>query len=283
MNKSYFEMSIAFNESNSETIYNRLYMEGITTILEETGVLKIYLNSENEDKLHQIKKNLIETEIISETNIRISKFDNQDWNKEWEQTIEPVIIKDKIIIYPSWKKSSLKNTVNKILIQIDPKMSFGTGHNETTQLILELMSDYIAHNDKFMLDYGCGTGILAIAGIKLGVEKAIAIDIDEDAIENAKECFEQNNVDKYIILYQKDISQIDENSFDVISANITSNVIIPKLKDIYNKLKSNGKVFITGILVEEKVNLIHELKKNNFEIKDIRDKAEWTSFYAIKK
>src|ERR1041384_4352979 len=162
MKKNYFEMEIAFNESNYEAIYNRLYLEGITAILEENGVLKIYVNSNEELQLERIKNDLINEDNINANSIQISKFDNQDWNREWEKTIEPVLIKDRIIIYPSWKKDSLKNTENKILIQIDPKMSFGTGHNETTQLILELMSDYIDSNEEFMLDFGCGTGILTI-------------------------------------------------------------------------------------------------------------------------
>lgn len=161
-------MSIAFNESNYDMIYNRLYMESITTILEENGVLKIYLDESDKERLYQLKKDLIESDNINENAIDIAEFDNQDWNKEWEKTIEPVLIKDKIIIFPSWKKDSLKNTTGKILIQIDPKMSFGTGHNETTQLILELMTDYISNHDKYMLDYGCGTGIIRHCRNKTG-------------------------------------------------------------------------------------------------------------------
>lgn len=276
-------MEIAFKESNYETIYNRLYIEGVTTILEENGILKIYLNEDEENKLESIKKDLVETDGINANAIYISKFDNQDWNNEWEKTIEPVVISNRIIIYPSWKEGNLNDTAGKILIKIDPKMSFGTGHNETTQLILELMTKYIDADDKYMLDYGCGTGILAIAGIKLGLDKAVAIDIDEDTIENATECFEQNYVKDFIVLHNNDISEITENNFDVISANITSNVIIANLKNMYDKLKGNGKLFITGILVEEKNELTEELKKNDFDIKEIRDKAEWTSFYAVKK
>ncbi len=144
-------------------------------------------------------------------------------------------------------------------------MSFGTGHNETTQLILELMCDYITTNDKTMLDYGCGTGILAIAGIKLGLNKAIAIDIDSDGIENAEENIKNNNC---------------ENS--IICANLTSQIIIQNLKNISKKLKPNGKLFITGILKDEKKSIINELKKCRFEIKEIRDKAEWTGLYGQK-
>ncbi len=280
--QSYLELEIAFIEEYYDAIYNRLYLEGITTILEDNSIVKVYLPENNSTLAEKIKNDLIELDGINPNQINLAKFENHDWNKEWERTIEPVYIKDKIIIYPSWKKDELKDFKDKILIEIDPKMSFGTGHNETTQLILEMMCDYIDKNDNSLLDFGCGTGILAIAGIKLGVKDAVAIDIDEDSIENAKDYFKINDVIELIKLYQLDITQINETDFDVIAANITSGVIIPNLKNIYNKLKPNGWLFITGILKEEKEELTKHLEANNFKIKDIREKAVWAGFYSIK-
>jgi len=279
----YYELEIAFNESNYESIYNTLYLYEIKSILEENGVLKISLPEKELKILEAIKNHLISDKIVHEKNIIISKIENLDWNKEWEKTIQPISIKNKLIIYPSWKKNELGNTNEKILIEIDPKMSFGTGHNETTQLILELMCDYITSLDKKMLDFGCGTGILTIAGIKLGLKKAISIDIDEDSIENAKENFKINSVDNNVDLYKNDITEIRENGFDIICANITSGVIRFNLKQIHDKLKPGGKLFITGILISEKPEIEASLIKNGFEITENRDKAEWTGYYIFKK
>lgn len=276
-------MEIVFDENNYDIIYNRLYMNQVNSILEENGILKLYFGENEYDRSQQIKKDLIEFDSINPKQILINKFDNHDWNNEWEKTIEPVYIKDRIIIYPSWKKNGLMNTEGKILIEIDPKMSFGTGHNETSQLILELLSDYLTGNEETMFDFGCGTVILAIAGIKLGVKEAVAIDNDADSIENSKENIKINDCEGRIKLYLADISEINENGFDIVAANITSNVIIPNLKAMYDKLVMGGKLFITGILFDEKKELKSELGKNNFLVKEIRDKAEWTSFFAIKK
>jgi len=149
-------------------------------------------------------------------------------------------------------------------------------------LILELMTDHLDFNEKYLLDFGCGTGILAIAGVKLGIDKAIAIDTDDDSIENAKEYIKLNKVEDKIILYKSDINEISENNFDVICTNITSSVIIPNLKNIYSKLKPGGKLFITGVLIKEKSNIVYELEKNVFRVDEIRDKAEWTGIYSIK-
>lgn len=283
MEKSYIELEIAFNESTYELIYNRLYLNGLTTILEENGTLKVYLPETDSPLADKIKNELTTADNIAEGCISIGRFENRDWNTEWEKTIEPVYILDKLVIYPSWKRDELDLSRGNIPIEIDPKMSFGTGHNETTQLILEQMSSFIDPlNDKYLLDFGSGTGILSIAAIKLGVESAVAIEIDDDSVINAAEYFELNGVSGSIVMHQADIAEITESGFDVVAANITSNVIIPNLGNIYSKLKSGGKLFVTGILKEETETLINELTKHNFLMKELKQRAEWSAFYAIK-
>jgi len=283
MENNYYEVQIAFNKKNYEELYNRLYLNGIENILEENGSLKIYFDEKDSDKINLIKEELISCKIIKEKDFVSEKFENKNWNKEWENTIEPVYIKDKIIIYPSWKKDKLIDPEGKILIEIDPKMSFGTGHNETTQLVLELMSENIENSDEKMLDYGTGTGILTIAGIKLGVGRAVAIDIDDDAIENAEEYFKRNLVHEKVKLIKANISEIDENEFDVICANIIRSVITENIEHISGKIKPNGKLFLSGILLSEDQEILEYLTQYYFEIQDIISSAEWIGIYAVKR
>jgi ribosomal protein L11 methyltransferase len=283
MEKSYIELEIAFNESTYDLIYNRLYLNGLTTILEENGTLKVYLPEDDAHIAEKIKSELISEDNLQDNTIHIGRFENKDWNTEWEKTIEPVYILDKLVVYPSWKREELDLTKRNIPIEIDPKMSFGTGHNETTQLILEQMSTFIEPEaDKYLLDFGSGTGILSIAAVKLGVESAVAIEIDEDSLVNAVEYFDLNGVSGDVVLHKADIAEISETGFDVVAANITSNVIIPNLVNIYNKLKTGGKLFVTGILKEETETLINELTNHNFVMKELKQRAEWSAFYAIK-
>ncbi len=284
MQKFYLELEVAFNEQTYELIYNRLYLNGINSILEENGLIKIYFPTGEKPAAHRITDELVEIDGLKRNDITLQEFKEQNWNLEWEKTIEPVYIKDKFVVYPSWKKNELDLTGGRIPIEIDPKMSFGTGHNETTQLILEQMSEFIDPvTDKYLLDFGSGTGILSIAAVKLGVDKAVAIEIDDDSIENSREYFEVNNVSSSITLHQSDLKYISETGFDVIAANIILSVIVPNLRYMKEKLKTNGKVFITGILSEETEELINELTNHGFIMKDLRQKAEWSAFYAIKK
>ncbi|MEO8208969.1 MAG: 50S ribosomal protein L11 methyltransferase [bacterium] len=283
MDNSYFEAQILFNKENYDKLYNKLYLEGIKNILEENGLLKIYFGEDYIDEINILEKNLLESKIISKKDFTVEKMENKNWNDEWESSIEPIYIKDKMIIYPSWKKNSLKNIEDKILIEIDPKMSFGTGHNETTQLVLELMCENINGNEDKLLDFGAGTGILTIAGIKLGINEAVAIDIDEDSILNAKENFEKNSVHKKVKLSKQRINEIEEDSFDVICANIIRSVIIENIEHVKDKINVNGKLFLSGILISEDQEILEHLTQHEFEVIDIISKSDWIGIYAVKR
>lgn len=280
---NYMEVQIAFNKNNYENICNELYLIGIENILEEEGILKLYFPESESGKIASIKKVLINKKLVTEKEFTSEKFEEKNWNEAWERTIEPVHIRDKIIIYPSWKKNDIENETEKILIEIDPKMSFGTGHNETTQLVLELMADYIEGNEEKLLDFGTGTGILSIAGVKLGINSATAIDIDTDSIENAKEYFVKNDVHEKIKLLNTDIKDLEENSFDVICANIIRSVIIDRIEHISEKMNVNGKLFISGVLLSEDQEILEYLTQFDFEVIDIASKAEWIGIYALKR
>ena len=280
ISKRYTELKIKLNNKNSDSIYNLLYFHNINNLLEENTCLKSYLPEDKTKKFLQIKKALISKSLVNSNDVSIKPFLNKDWTFEWKKTIRPVFIKDKIIIYPSWLKKDIKKFEDRVLINIDPKMSFGTGHNATTQLVLELMCRYITSGDKKLLDFGSGTGVLAVAGIKLGMNKAVEIDIDEDSVRDSKEYLEKNSVSDKIKIYNKNISEIKENNFDVICANIIRTVIEENIVVIYKKLSPGGKLFLSGILKEEENSIRRCLKKNSFHIFDIIYKAEWIGIYA---
>lgn len=282
MKDKYYEVQISFNKANYDQLYNELYVNGIENILEEEGLLKIYFEGNKKRKINSLKDSLIKENIITEKDFSAEIFENKNWNDEWEKTIEPVYISNKIIVYPSWKKSELTDTENKILIEIDPKMSFGTGHNETTQLVLELMSDYLKGDEYKMLDFGCGTGILTIAGIKLGVKKATAIDIDDVAVSNAKEYFEINSVSDKVKIHNKNITGIEEDSFDVICANIIRSVIADNFEHLNEKIKPGGKLFLSGIMSSEDQEILELLILNDYNVEDIRLNSDWIGVYAVK-
>ncbi|MCX7877557.1 MAG: 50S ribosomal protein L11 methyltransferase [Ignavibacteria bacterium] len=277
-NKNIYKIKIRYTDKIYENICNNLYMYGINSILEDDNEITVFLNSKKEaDKLREI---LIRNTNLNSEDIRTEKFADRNWNDEWKKSLEPIRINNKFIIYPSWKAEEIKDE-KLIKIQIDPKMSFGTGHNETTQLIIELMSKHISPADKKMIDFGCGTAILSIAAEKLGLKKITAIDIDTDAVINAQENIKVNDCSGIKIL-QCSISDIKENDFHIIAANLTSSVILDNLTEVKLRLKKGGKLFLSGILKEEKDEILNHLKLNHFKILEINDKGEWTAIYCVK-
>ncbi|MCE1165763.1 MAG: 50S ribosomal protein L11 methyltransferase [Bacteroidetes bacterium] len=271
------KISIGYDGKSYEDLTAFLYTHGITSFEERDTAIDIYLQPEEKDKFLDDFMNNYGS---GNAELVLEEIENRNWNEDWEKSIEPVFIADKIIIYPSWKKDEIKKYKKSIKIQIDPKMAFGTGHNETTCLVLELMTKHLGKKPGYLLDYGCGTGVLAIAGIKMGALKAAANETDEDSIDNAKECFAANRVSKKVKLYHAPLEGVKEKNFDVICANIISSVIIGTLGLMKSKLKKNGKLFLSGILNEEKRKISSALKKHGFEIEEIQSRAEWLGIYA---
>lgn len=275
----YHKITLITKSGKYEELITNLLLLGIESFEEIEDGIVFYSDKTMNYKIEEIISSLKNK--FPDIKIDTEEFIEKNWEELWEESIEPVYIKDKIVIYPAWKKQIINQDI-PVKIEIDPKMSFGTGHNETTQIVLELMCEFLDKDDKFMLDFGSGTGVLSIAGIKMGVQNVIANDIDNDAIENSKEYFRINSVQNSIKLYQCNLNEIKESDFDIIVANIISGVIKSNIGIIYSKLKPGGKLFISGIMINEKNNVIDFLLKNGFKIKNISEKAEWLGIYCVK-
>ena len=175
----------------------------------------------------------------------------RDWNEEWEKNFfKPMVIAGKCVIHSTFHVDYPKLEYD---ITIDPKMAFGTGHHSTTNLIVsELLSMNL--NDKKILDMGTGTGILSIASILHGASSAVGVEIDEAAYVNALENIELNNVVDKIKILHGDVSKItnyEDNSFDIVLANINRNVILADIGNYARVLKSGGLILLSGFYIEE--------------------------------
>lgn len=280
---NYFELKIRFANDNKEQIEGLLFLNGIQHILEEENEFVIYIETTLEWKLNELRNNLSLIKSVKDEDVSVAEIEDKNWNHEWEKTIEPVNINQKIIVYPSWKKEDVISHSDKILIEVDPKMAFGTGHNETTQLMLEMMSNHLNGNEDKLLDYGCGTALLAIAGAKLGVKKVFAIDNDPEAVNNANENVETNTVQDRVSVSFSNLQSFDEGEFDVICANIIRTVIEETFDLMDSKLNPGGKLFLSGILIEEWQPVIKLLMDYEYSPIEINSKAEWLGIYARKK
>jgi len=163
---------------------------------------------------------------------------DKNWNEAWERTVQPVEVGEKLVIAPSW--SRYENTANRIVIRIDPKMAFGTGYHESTRLMLQLIEKHTRPCCE-VLDVGTGTGILAIAAVKLGASGALAIDIDEWSIMNATENVAANGLGSRVRISDCTVSSIARpGAFGLILANLTLQTIIGLLPELSRLATENG-------------------------------------------
>lgn len=242
-----------------------------------TGV-QAYVSEDNLDE-----KAFMELYLISETPDELQlSFDKkfipaQNWNATWESSFDPVQIGDQLIIAAPFHHDFPKT---KHVIIIEPKMSFGTGHHQTTRLMSSAMLEMESMPEK-VLDMGSGTGVLAILAEKLGAKEILAVDIEEWAYENAIENAARNNCSHIEVLHG-DSSLIIDKQFDLILANINKNVLLADMQHFSNGLRSGGLLFLSGFFTSDNENLIDCAKKFNLApIKSSSDE-QWSCLVLAK-
>ncbi len=214
------------------------------------------------------------------------KIQKQNWNEEWEKSIEPIIVDDKCLVRAEFHKMDNlpagRQGKYPYEIVITPKMSFGTGHHQTTYLMLKSQMR-IDHKNKRVMDAGCGTAILSIMASKLEANEVEAFDIDEWSAVNGKENIENNHCHN-VHLYQGKISEIKfTGKFDIILANINKNVLLAEMESYVNYLSAAGQLLLSGFYTQD----IDDLKKEAslFNLTEVfRDEKEtWASLLLQKK
>ena len=222
----------------------------------------------NEDDLEQV---LLHFNDLSYT---CSEIPEQNWNAIWESSFEPVIVKDFVAIRASFHP--LQPQVKFDLI-ITPKMSFGTGHHATTALVIELMEE-IDFKNKTIIDFGTGTGVLAILAEKLGAKNILAIDNDKWSIENAAENFELNDARSINLLNTGSLADVEPKQ--IVMANINLNILKINMPHFCRILKPKGEIIFSGLLVNDKEIFIGLINDNCFIVKKVIEKDGWIAIWA---
>jgi len=242
----YIELKVQVKPSDqqvNEVLIAQLAEVGFESFTEDDNGLNAYIKAV--DYSDEIKEKLKEFIIPEGTQIsyQINKIKDQNWNAQWESNFEPIIVDNRCLVRASFHKDSPKLDYEII---IDPKMAFGTGHHQTTYLMIEaiLNDDF---KDKVVLDMGCGTGVLAILAEMKDAKAITAIDIDEWAYRNTIENIKINGC-KRIKPLCGDVRLIAGKKFDVILANINRNILLSDITHYTESMIKNGKLILSGIL-----------------------------------
>lgn len=175
-------------------------------------------------------------------------IESQNWNAVWESNFEEVEVRNEVLIRAPFHKARPDYKGLEIVIQ--PKMSFGTGHHATTQLMVEMLLDTDVEGVR-LLDMGSGTGVLAIVAAKLGAKSVLAVEIDDMAEESVRENIVLNGVEDRVVSVCGDASAIEGESFDIVLANINRNILLADMKAYVATLCSGGALVISGFFAED--------------------------------
>lgn len=195
----------------------------------------------------------------------------QNWNAVWESNFQPVVVNDFCTIRAHFH--DIKVTTPYEII-ITPKMSFGTGHHATTQLMITLMKD-IPFTGASVLDFGSGTGVLAIMAELLGATKILAIDNDEWCVENAIENAARNNCKHIAVELGSSLDEVSVNSNDVVLANINRHILLQYMADLYSVTRKGGKLLMSGLLQEDESIIKDAAEKEGFDFEKIIEQDGW--------
>lgn len=281
MGRSHVEIAIDADPSQFDLLIGIMASEGFERFWEEKAALRAYVPEEvfSDDLLIRLRERLaIVLPGGAPLSIKVRRIREQNWNRSWERTIRPIHATERIVIAPSWHPYRAR--AGEIVLTIDPKMSFGTGYHETTRLVLHFIEKSVP-TGAHLLDVGTGTGVLAIAAIKLGAATAIGIDSDEWAYANAKENAALNGVSERLDVRLGDLSVVPERGFDCIVANIQKTVIEEMLPGLCARLGEGGQLMLSGLLCTEGSAMHEKLTSFGLAVVDDRSEGEWIALAAV--
>jgi ribosomal protein L11 methyltransferase len=208
--------------------------------------------------------------------VALEYIETEDWLAGWKKTFVPIHVTEKIVVRPTWETYNIQP--GEIEIVVDPRMAFGTGHHETTAQCMQGL-EMLNVKGKQVLDYGCGTGILAIAAYKMGADKVIACDIDPEAIECAAENIKLNNAKIELVESGKYAASLP---CDIIAANLSIDQIIEVFAELDKSLKAGGHIVFSGIPADDKQRFLDFIIDKPFVINNVLIGDEWVSYIASK-
>lgn len=237
------------------------------------GIVHIYISpEENPQKAISFIEDRLSAAQI-EYKIELDNCAREDWENNWKQYFKPINVGNKLLIRPIWIDDYDAN--GRVVLNLEPGIAFGTGTHETTRLCLEALENYITA-DTHMLDVGCGSGILSVAGMLLGAKDVIGVDIDKLAVKVAIENGKLNNFEypAYNMIVGNLIDRVS-GKFEVVTANIVADAIIMLTPDIKQYLADGAVYIVSGIIDIREDEVIACLIENGFEIITRRTENGW--------
>lgn len=274
MTKTYKEFIITAEPLNVEIVSSVLWELNIDGINEDVNCLKVFAASKEvtADLIENQLQKLVDNKLVREFFVQENHLVEKNWNEEWENSREVIKVSNRFVIKPTFKEYT--PSPDEIVLTLDPKMSFGTGDHQTTRICLNFIEKYLQPGMK-VLDVGSGTAILAIAAAKLGAKPVIGFDIDDWSLENGIENVSLNNVNDIVDIRKCELSEIPEEDFDLIIANIQRNILLEMSEGIKSKINKDGLLILSGLLTIDEDEIVQKYSSLGFSKIDFMQMDEW--------
>ncbi|EGQ7678218.1 ribosomal protein L11 methyltransferase [Vibrio parahaemolyticus] len=258
-------LSVTFLDAQDTPVFEPL--PGETRLWGDTDILALYdAETDTNFIIDQIKASNMLAENFA---YKVEQLEDKDWEREWMENFHPMKFGERLWICPSWREVPEPDAVN---VMLDPGLAFGTGTHPTTALCLEWLES-MDLSGKTVIDFGCGSGILAIAAIKLGAEKVIGIDIDPQALLASKDNAERNGVADKLEVYLPQ-NQPEGLIADVVVANILAGPLRELAPIIKGLVKPNGALAMSGVL-DTQAEDVASYYRDELHIDPIVEQSEW--------
>ena len=275
---NYSELQLRLSPDYTDILTAELAELGFESFVETDEGLNAYIVEPDFDE--QALQELI-AKYASQTAIayEVNSLEKRNWNAEWERNYEPIEVADQVRVRASFHELDARFRYD---IVINPKMSFGTGHHETTAMMLEQQLG-LDFTGTAVLDVGSGTGILAILAAKMGAKKVLAFDIEEWAVENARENTELNGCPQ-ITVFQGTINDVDlANQYDIVLANINRNVLLAEIPTYTSLLTKNGHLVVSGFYEHDAPDIEQKAVEAGLVMTNRATTNQWTSLSFYKR
>ena len=280
--ENYKEFTISIFPFNSDIVSGVLWNLPIEGLTEESTSLIVYSKESSEltkDAIEQELNNLVNQNLLERYTIVEKVEEQKNWNEEWEKKLNIIHIGKHIVIKPTFREYEAK--AEEVVIELDPKMSFGTGEHSTTRLCLEIIEQEIQTDDN-VFDLGSGTAVLSIAAAKLGASKVIAADHDGWCLINGQENSTLNETDEIIDVRKATIEEIEEIDFDLVIANINKNILTQYADKISSKVRKAGKLILSGFYTHDVPELSKLFENYNLTFQSQFSRDEWAAILLRK-
>jgi ribosomal protein L11 methyltransferase len=274
----YYEFSVGVPDESIEAMLSMASGSGCLGVVEkEKSLVFYYPDHIGIDKLtydFAIFKNILkDSGLPSEIAISYEYIAERDWNESWKKKFQPIDVGKKLSIIPPWEKSR----DGRISLIIDPGMAFGTGHHDTTRTCLEHTERISREGSKErFLDVGTGTGILAIGAAKLGFTEVVGVDIDPLAIDAAQRNVVLNGLNNVTIM--EGTISVTQGIYDVIAANLLSEILIAIAPEIPSRLKEGGSALLSGMIIGQEDEVIAAMEKEDLKFRERHyDGVRWVT------